>query len=189
MFTIDQVTAVQAFFRAAGFRGELRITKMQTSDEITFAFAPESLIPLRQKTGQDLEHVVQQILGIHVRIIPEGQPWQSERPFDLSLIELANASPRLSRDDEPAAEEMTTESLSLDEAFRAAFFMIDGYVGLEKDPDEGLVLLRQYMLTDPARWSDWTKSVEKALADPIAASEYLHDWRFRFNRPERFVGP
>jgi hypothetical protein len=189
MFTIDQVTAVQAFFRAAGFDGQLRITEAQWPDQITFAFERESLMVLRKKAGEDLEHVVQQILRIQVRIIPEGEPWNSVRTFDLSLIGTADASPARLRDDESATEDAMAESLSLDEGFRAAFFMIDGYMSLEKEPDEGLVLFHHYMLSDPARWSDWTKSVEKALADPTAASEYLHDWRFRFNRPERFDGP
>jgi hypothetical protein len=188
MFTIDQVSAVQAFFRAAGFEGQLRITKMHQPEQITFAFAPESLIPLRLKAGHDLEHIVQQILRIEVSIIPEGEPWESERSFDMDLIGPANAGPPRIRDDERATADIP-ESLSLDEGFRAAFFMIDGYLSLEKEPDQGLVLFHQYMLADPARWSDWTNSIEKALADPTAASEYLHDWRFRFSRPEGIEGP
>jgi hypothetical protein len=188
MFTIDQVTAVEALFRAAGFDGQLRITEMQRPDEITFTFERESLIPLRENAGQDLEHIIQQILRIRVRIIPEGEPWNSERSFDLSLTGPATA--RLLRDrDESATDDAMSESLTLDEGFRAAFFMIDGYMSLEKEPDEGLVLFHQYMLSDPARWSDWAKSVERARADPTAASEYLHDWRFRFAPPELLDGP
>ncbi|WP_440709873.1 hypothetical protein [Herbiconiux sp. YIM B11900] len=189
MFTIDQVTAVQAFFRTAGFDGELRITGMQRPDQITFAFDPEFLIPLRHKAGQDLEHIVQQILQIQVQIIPEGQPWNSKRPFDLSLIGPAHADPPQSRDDEPVTADAADESLSLEEGFRAAFFMVDDYMSLENEPDEGLVLFHAYLLSDPARWNDWKESVEKARADPTAASEYLHDWRFRFAPPERFEGP
>jgi hypothetical protein len=45
------------------------------------------------------------------------------------------------------------DALTLDEAYRAAFFMTDLYVGLESDPDEGLVLFRQYLQSDPARTS------------------------------------
>ncbi|MDQ4212834.1 hypothetical protein [Microbacterium capsulatum] len=189
MFTIDQVTAVQAFFRAAGFDGQLRITKMQRPDQITFAFEPESLIALRLKAGQDLEHIVQQILRIQVQIIPEGQPWNSKRPFDLSLVGPAQASPAQSRADKPATEEEAGESLSIEEGFRAAFFIVDQYMSLEEEPDEGLALFHTYMVSDPARWSDWKESIEKARADPSAASEYLHDWRFRFAPPESFEGP
>ena len=40
------------------------------------------------------------------------------------------------------------KALTLDEAYRAAFFMTDLYVGLESDPDRGLVLFRQYLQSD-----------------------------------------
>jgi hypothetical protein len=189
MFTIDQVSAVQAFFRTAGFDGQLRITEMHRPDQITFAFDPEHLIPLRQRAGQDLEHIVQQILQIQVQIIPEGQPWNSKCPFNLSLIGPAHADPAQSHNDDPATPRTADESLSLEEGFRAAFFLFDDYISLEDEPDEGLLLLLTYMLSDPARWSDWKESVEKARADPTAASEYLHDWRFRFAPPELFEGP
>ena len=43
------------------------------------------------------------------------------------------------------------ESLTLDEAYRAAFFLTDRYVGIESNPDDGLVLFHQYLLSDPAR--------------------------------------
>ena len=55
------------------------------------------------------------------------------------------------------------ETLTLDEAYRAAFFLADLYVGLESSPDEGLVLFHQYLQSDPARWEDWRRAVRKAV--------------------------
>lgn len=55
------------------------------------------------------------------------------------------------------------ETLTLDEAYRAAFFMTDLYVGMETSPDKGLVLFHQYLQTDPARWEDWKESIRAAL--------------------------
>jgi hypothetical protein len=64
------------------------------------------------------------------------------------------------------AEERLPEYLTLEEAYRAAYYLVEQYVALEKQPDEGLVLLFQYMESDPARWSDWIASVRRALSDP-----------------------
>ena len=55
------------------------------------------------------------------------------------------------------------EILTLDEAYRAAFFLTDQYVGLESSPDEGLVLFHQYLRSDPARWEDWKHAVREAV--------------------------
>ena len=57
------------------------------------------------------------------------------------------------------------ESLTLEQAYRAAFYMVEQYIDLEKDPDVGLALLMQYMESDPARWFDWLASVRKGLGD------------------------
>jgi hypothetical protein len=46
------------------------------------------------------------------------------------------------------------ETLTLDDAFRAAFYMTEQYVALEIEPDAGLVLFEQYLHSDPARWED-----------------------------------
>jgi hypothetical protein len=66
--------------------------------------------------------------------------------------------------------------LTLDQAFRAAFFMTDQYMALEREPDEGLVLFHQYLQSDPARWEDWKAAIRRAMdsagADPL--SENLH---------------
>jgi hypothetical protein len=77
------------------------------------------------------------------------------------------------------------ESLTLEEAFRAAYFLIDAYVGLDAAPSGDLELLRQYMLSDPARWSDWMQSVRRSLDDPKAAVEYLYDWRTQWGMPDQ----
>jgi len=55
------------------------------------------------------------------------------------------------------------ETLTLDEAYRAAFFLVDAYISVEANPDEGLVLFHQYMQSDPARWEDWRESIRIAL--------------------------
>lgn len=49
------------------------------------------------------------------------------------------------------------ETLTLDQAFRAAFFLADQYLALERVPDEGLLLFHQYLQSDPARWEDWKR--------------------------------
>lgn len=76
------------------------------------------------------------------------------------------------------------DSLTLEQAFQAAYFMIEKYIVLEKTPVVELVLLEQYMMSDPARWSDWLDSVRRALAHPEVAVEYLYDWRRQFGRPD-----
>lgn len=60
------------------------------------------------------------------------------------------------------------DTLTLDQAYRAAFFLTDLYVGVESNPDEGLVLFHEYLQSDPARWEDWKRAVGRALrADAI----------------------
>lgn len=66
------------------------------------------------------------------------------------------------------------ETLTLDEAYRAAFFMTDIYVGLESSPDDGLMLFHQYLQSDPARWEDWKRAVRQAL-QPDGAVNPLAD--------------
>jgi hypothetical protein len=67
------------------------------------------------------------------------------------------------------------ERLTLSEAYRAAFHLVDKYIAVEAQPDVALVLLWQYLKTDPARWDDWLDAVGRALsdlrtADPLADS-------------------
>ena len=64
------------------------------------------------------------------------------------------------------------ETLTLSEAYRAAFHLVDQYIALEREPDEGLVLLWAYLTTDPARWNDWLKAVRRALNDPQTADPH-----------------
>lgn len=61
-------------------------------------------------------------------------------------------------------------TLTLDEAFRAAYCLARQYVSLEADPDDGLVLFVQYLHGDPARWEDWRQAVRTALGEGGAAS-------------------
>ena len=56
-------------------------------------------------------------------------------------------------------------TLTLEEGFRAAFYLTDLWLSLEKEPCEGLLLFHQYLQSDPARWGDWKDSVRRALAD------------------------
>ena len=61
--------------------------------------------------------------------------------------------------------------LTLDEAFRAAVYVTEQYVSLERDPDEGLILYLQYLRSDPARWDDWRSAVRRGLDDGGSARE------------------
>jgi hypothetical protein len=63
------------------------------------------------------------------------------------------------------SDEALPGSLTLDQAFRAAYFLAKQYVALEREPDVGLVLYQQYLHSDPARWDDWKQAVRLALAD------------------------
>ena len=72
------------------------------------------------------------------------------------------------------------ESLTLDGAFRAAYFMTDQYLALESNPDTALVLFWQYLKSDPARWEDWKDSVRRAL-DPTTETDLL---RWNLDRGE-----
>ena len=65
-------------------------------------------------------------------------------------------------------DEPPPENLTLIEAYRAAYYMVEQYIALEEQPDVGLVLLQQYMESDPARWTDWIASVQRGLNEPAA---------------------
>lgn len=62
-------------------------------------------------------------------------------------------------------DEQLPASLTLDQAFRAAFFITDEYLTLEAEPDLGLTLFHQYLRSDPARWNDWKVAVLRAMND------------------------
>jgi hypothetical protein len=61
-------------------------------------------------------------------------------------------------------------TLTIEEAFRSAYFMIQTYGDVENWRSEDLVLLAQYMRSDPARSSDWKRAVRMALELPDAVS-------------------
>ena len=63
------------------------------------------------------------------------------------------------------------DSLTLDGAFRSAFYMVIRYLEVEQEPSEDIVLLAQYMWTDPARWQDSQGAVRRALGDGGLAAE------------------
>ena len=57
--------------------------------------------------------------------------------------------------DENPEEERLPETVTIDEAFRAAYDLAQACIALERDPDDGLVLFLQYLDSDPARWDNW----------------------------------
>jgi hypothetical protein len=63
------------------------------------------------------------------------------------------------------SEEPIPEALTPDIAFRAAFFMTDQYMALEREPDEGLVLFHQYLQSNPARREDWKAAIRRAMSE------------------------
>lgn len=73
--------------------------------------------------------------------------------------------------------ESLPETLTLDEDFRAAYYMADQYVALEREPDVGLVLFHEYLRSDSARWEDWKVAVRRAIeadaaTDPLIENLY-----------------
>jgi hypothetical protein len=73
---------------------------------------------------------------------------------------------------EASAEELP-ERLTLWEAYQAAFHLVDKYISMETQPDVGLVLLWQYLKSDPARWSDWREAVARAVNGPPATGPFI----------------
>lgn len=76
----------------------------------------------------------------------------------------------------PVTDDLTVpETLTLEQAYRAAFFLANPYVGLESSPGESLVLFHQYLQSDSARWNDWMQAVREAMRpeavpDPLAGN-------------------
>lgn len=78
------------------------------------------------------------------------------------------------------------DSLSLDEAFRAAFYIAVSYRERDDVPrrDSDVDLLIQYLWTDPARWGDWKIAVRRALADGgLANADHEGRWQPRPDLP------
>jgi hypothetical protein len=69
-------------------------------------------------------------------------------------------------------DEQLPQNLTPIEAYRAAYHMVEQYIALEDQPDVGLVLLLQYMESDPARWTDWITSVQRAFDEPSAINPH-----------------
>jgi hypothetical protein len=56
-------------------------------------------------------------------------------------------------------------TLTIDEAFRAAFYMVLQYLEIERDVNDEVLLYAQYLWSDPARSGDWETAIRRALAD------------------------
>lgn len=82
-------------------------------------------------------------------------------------------------------DEALPRGLALDQAFRAAYFMTEQYVALEREPDTGLVLYEQYLHSDPARWDDWKQAVRRALSED--ATDHLSENLDRDERARRVL--
>ena len=51
------------------------------------------------------------------------------------------------------------ERVSLDTAYRAAYYLVEQYVALEGEPGQGLAEFLEYLRSNPARWDDWRQAV------------------------------
>jgi hypothetical protein len=79
-------------------------------------------------------------------------------------------------------EDQLPAALTPDDAYRAAFYMIRDYQR-RGDADGQVLLLLQYLWTDPARWEDWKTAVREAMEDDGLANP-VKDGRYHFDRPE-----
>ena len=68
-----------------------------------------------------------------------------------------------------AEEANLPETLTLEQAYRAAYFLTETYLDLETAPDEGLILFHEYLKSDPARWQDWKDAIREALRQDAAS--------------------
>ena len=75
------------------------------------------------------------------------------------------------------ADEQLPESLTLEQAFSAAFFMVEIYGEIEEWKSKDIFLYYNYMRSDPARWADWQNAVRRAIANPETAFEEMATWR------------
>lgn len=77
------------------------------------------------------------------------------------------------------------DSLTLDEAYRAAFYLVLAYVRRGELPGSDTELLVQYLWTDPARWQDWKAAVRRALEDidGNANPDHAGRWQLRPDWP------
>jgi hypothetical protein len=65
------------------------------------------------------------------------------------------------------------KTLTMEQAFRAAFFMIEIYGDIEHWASQDIADLHLYMRADPARLGDWYEAVRRALKDPTVEETNL----------------
>ena len=67
--------------------------------------------------------------------------------------------------------------LDLETAFRAAYFLVEQYLALEKDASSGLQIFWGYLVGDPAVAGDWENSVRRAVVslNPGVSEQSIDD--------------
>jgi hypothetical protein len=66
-------------------------------------------------------------------------------------------------DPPPARQVALPGQVSLDDGYRAAYYLVEQFAALEPDPDGGLAHLLDYLRSHPARRDDWDQAVRQAL--------------------------
>ena len=97
----------------------------------------------------------------------------SVRAFLRVALRHVHLRPRRCKHRRVADHAILPEALTLEEAYRATFFLADAYIRLQSNPDVGLLVFHQYLRSDPARWDDWKRALPTALRpevgpDPLA---------------------
>jgi hypothetical protein len=76
-------------------------------------------------------------------------------------------------------------TLTLDEAYRSAFYLVLDYFRRGHEDPKDVVLLLQSMWTDPARWHDWQAAIRRALEDGgVADPDHEGRWQVRPDFPK-----
>ena len=112
---------------------------------------------------RDGDHTVMGIVGGLERFQHRGDDKFSGHSWGLLLEDVTPDDVRIGS--VVSGVEDLPDALTLDEAFRAAFYLVLQYLEVEKKPSDALALYAQYLWSDPARWSDWRESVRRALSD------------------------
>jgi len=73
-----------------------------------------------------------------------------------------------------AAPRVVPENVSVEDGYRAAYYLVEQYAALEPDPDGGLAHLLDYLRFHPARRADWEQAIRQAL-NPARADDPLAD--------------
>ena len=66
-------------------------------------------------------------------------------------------------------------TLTINEAFRSAFYMVLQYLEIEREVNEEVPLFAHYLWTDPGRGQDWEDAIRRALADGGLADPDMND--------------